>query len=116
LKLSVAVSERLDPDNDAVLEPNTLHQLIGAEIVRPHFYLDFKGGAGYRISLAERGSSRANVLRFMFNLGRVTAFGGNFRAAGSRPDDLACASNRLRHHKRWYAGQDTYHEPLFHLP
>jgi hypothetical protein len=39
--VSVAVSERLDPDNYTVFEPNALHQLMGAEIVGPQFYLDF---------------------------------------------------------------------------
>jgi hypothetical protein len=115
--ISVAVSQRLDPDNYSVLEPNALHQLTRAEIVRPQLYLDFDGRTGYQIWLADRRSCRAAVRRFVFNLSRVPTFGGNFRACGSCPDDLACAYNRLRHHKRGYAGQDDCHEPLFvHLP
>jgi hypothetical protein len=46
---SAAVSQGLDIDDQAVLKPDPLHQLVGSEIVRPHFHLDFNGWGRYQI-------------------------------------------------------------------
>src|ERR1700730_10508114 len=85
LRFVVAVSEGLDIYNYAVRKPNTLHQHVRTEIVRPHF--DLNGRASDQIGLTY-GSSPAGVQHATVNLSWVTAESGNFRAAFSLIDDL----------------------------
>jgi ABC-2 type transport system ATP-binding protein len=111
--ISVAVADGLDPDNHPVLEADSLHQPVRAEIVDPDLHLDFNGGWDLigPVAIGRKGDEQG----LLVDLDRVTAQIGDFRAGGSRTDDFSVATQRLAQRQHGYTGRYRSHEPFVHL-
>src|SRR6185312_9037714 len=79
-----AVAHRFDAHENAVLEPDSLHELVGTEIVDPHFHVDFRGGSRYD---ARYGPGHVVVDCFLLDLGGIATQTCDFRARGPLIND-----------------------------
>jgi hypothetical protein len=92
LWLVESVSERLDADDNAVFDPNALHQLVRAKVVRPKLDLNVRANPPYP-TIAIDGSRPAPVRRCAVHLRRSTAECSDLSAAGSPVYHPAAASH-----------------------